>query len=503
MKPMVMLPLAILLAGAYGVFLIARLLRGGQRRAAGSQITDLELMAQHHQVMALLTTGVGLLAGVWLVPLWRAAIGSGPLAWGSAGPFGVRLRADPLGLFMAALAVGLGSLVTLYSARYMSRDGGLEYYYPLLLLMMGGMVGIALAADLFNLYLFCELMSISSYALVAFRKERGLPVEAGFKYLVMGGVGSAMVLLGISLVYRATGQLDLVAIEAASNPIAWLSVPFFIVGFGIKAALVPLHTWLPDAHGEAPSGISAMLSGVVIQSGFYALLRVLLALGFPGEKFGLLLVAFALLGMTVGNLMALVQTKLKRMLAYSSVAQVGYILLGLGMGMHFGAVSAMLGGLFHLLTHAAMKGLSFLCAGAIAFETGLMELEEMEGVGYALPLVGAAFGLAVLGLAGLPPLAGFMSKWLIFKGGMEARSPLGYVCNMMLLANSLLSLGYYLPALGVLFSRSNPRQKQELSRWLSAPILILAALVLILGLYPRPGLALVLPAQAFVFEMLK
>lgn len=474
----VVLPLACLAGGAFAVYLVARLLTG------------------RNDLLALLTALVFAAALVALVPL-QITTGVGHLlVWGHFGPGGAFLRADPGGLVVAGVALGLGLLVALYSGRYLALDHRYETYYPLLLLLVTGLVGMVLAADLFNLYMFCELMSAAAYVLVAFRRRLDTAIEAGFKYLVMGSVGTVIILMGISFVYRETGTLALP--QAMGVPGAWARAGMgcFLVGFGIKSAIVPLHTWLPDAHGRAPSSISAMLSGIVIQSAFYALLKVSLGLGFPAHDLGTLLIVLSLFNMTLGNGLALVQTHTKRLLAYSTIAQMGYIMLSVGIGLRCDVPEAIQAGFFLLLAHAAMKGLAFLCKGVCHFYCDATRITELRGTAMRMPLVAVAFGVALAGLAGVPPLAGFVGKWFILMGALRSLDALGYVGLAALLLNSLLALGYYLPLIGTLFTPQTSEVSEtsevlpqiRISPWMALPIVTLGALVLAIGLYPGPWL---------------
>jgi formate hydrogenlyase subunit 3/multisubunit Na+/H+ antiporter MnhD subunit len=228
------------------------------------------------------------------------------------------------------------------------------------------------------------------------------------------------------------------------------------VGLGIKSAIVPLHTWLPDAHGRAPSSISAMLSGVIVQSAFYALLKVSLGLGFPARDLGTLLIVLSLLNMTLGNGLALVQTHTKRLLAYSTIAQMGYIILSIGVGLRYGVPGAIQAGFLLLLAHAVMKGLAFLCQGVCHFYCDATLIADLRGTAARLPL-----------------------------------DALGYVGLAVLLLNSLLALGYYLPLIGTLFTPQTSKVSEtlEVSPWMAAPIVTLGALVLAIGFYPEPWLA--------------
>jgi proton-translocating NADH-quinone oxidoreductase chain N len=417
------------------------------------------------------------------------------------------LRMDALSVFLALIAQSLGTIVCLYSVVYMENDKGQEYYYPLLLLMVAGIVGIGLATDFLVLYLFFELMSIPSYALVVFRRHEWMAIEAGMKYIVMGAVGSALAFFGISLVYFQTGTLqfnDLIGM-LSTTPILQAALLFLIIGFGVKAAVVPLHTWLPDAHSAAPSGISAMLSGIVIGAGFFTLLRSLLVFSGTGLAAGELLIILALITMSVGNLMAYSQLShsqadLKRILAYSSVAQMGYILLGVGVGLAYGIRVGYEGGLFHIMTHAFMKGLAFLCAGAIIHQLGTRYVDEMEGIGLSMKVTGFAFTLSLLSLAGVPPLSGFMSEWMVFSGGIMTYGTIGLwgiAIAVIALLNALLSLGYYLPIIKTMYlpaERKGILKARDPSAVMLLAILILAGLTIILGVWPELGLKAVKPA---------
>lgn len=234
---------------------------------------------------------------------------------------GIWLRADAISLLLTLMVLTLGTLVMLFSGPYMAGEVGEEKFYAMLLAMMGMVIGLGCASDLFNLWVWFEGMAVSSYLLVAFYREQPASLEAGMKYLVQSATGSVLVLLGIALVLSKTGNLDLQTIKisnvwsGANSSTALLAAGLFIIGFGVKVALVPLHTWLPDAHSQAPSGISAMLSGVVIEAGLVAMLRALGAVG-QVVDWRILLLSFGTLNILFGNLMALRQTMVKRMLAY-------------------------------------------------------------------------------------------------------------------------------------------------------------------------------------------
>ncbi len=425
------------------------------------------------------------------------------------------LQVDGISLLLAAVVLGLGTLVVLYSIPYMAGEPGEEKYYAMLLAMLGVMIGLGCTRDLFNLWVWFEAMAVSSYLLVAFYRNQPESLESGIKYLVQSATGSVLVLLGIGLVLSQTGTLDLVKISESAQPTPLLAAAgvLFLVGFGVKIALVPLHTWLPDAHSQAPSGISAMLSGVVIEAGLIALLRVLSVLN-NVASWGLLLAGFGALNMLYGNLVALKQTQIKRLLAFSSLSHMGYILLGFGFAIDSGLFLGAQGAFFHIINHGIMKGLAFLAAGVFIFiehhHTGKQSpllINDLAGMARRYPIPALALSLAVLGLGGLPPLAGFMSKWQIFLGGFEIQR--GWASGLVIFAalNSVLSLAYYAPLVNTLYRQtpSTPeREKIKIPVAILTPLLILSLLVIVFGLLPGLMDWLTYPAaQALVMGLAK
>ena len=488
----VVAPLICMAVGAFAIYLAAQLLSG-------------RLRALRNALLASITALVFATALATMIPLSMATRASAnrpagstenPVdispRWGGEEHNSPFLRADPGAVVVMSVALGLGMLVSIYSARYLSLDRRYAIYYPLLLLLVTGLSGMVLAADLFNLYLFCELMSVAAYVLVAFRRHTDTAVEAGFKYLVMGSVGTIIILMGISFIYRETGSVTLPAAEGTSGLWTRIGMACFLVGLAIKSAIVPLHTWLPDAHGRAPSSISAMLSGIVIQSAFYAMLKVSLGLGFTARALGTVLIWLSLFNMTLGNGMALVQTNTKRMLGYSTIAQMGYMMFIIGVGLRHDIPAAIQAGFFFLIAHAAIKGLAFLCKGVCHFYCDTTTIAQLRGTARQLPLVAVAMSVALGGLAAVPPLAGFAGKWFILVYAMRAVEPLVFAGVVILLLNSLLSLGYYLPLIATLFTspRAGPDEiaRIPISPWMAFPLVILGGVVIAIGLYPGPWL---------------
>ena len=412
---------------------------------------------------------------------------------------GMTLRIDSISLVLAAIALSLGTLVVLYSNRYVAHEENEDKYYAMLVALVGVMIGLGCATDLFNLWVWFEAMAISSYLLVAFYRDQPASLEAGVKYLVQSAVGSVLVLLGIALVLAMTGTTNLAEIRVAAARADALPLlaagALFMIGFGVKAALVPMHTWLPDAHSQAPSGISAMLSGVVIEAGLIALLRAVASLSGVTLSWGILLMAFGALNMLAGNLLALRQKQVKRMLAFSSLSHMGYMLVGLGIAVYMGQSAAASGSFFHLINHGLMKGLAFLAAGALLYLLFIkagdhhspLTVSDLGGAARKYPIVAFTLSIAVLGLAGLPPFAGFMSKWQIFAAGFETRNIAIDLLVIFAALNSILSLAYYAPIVNAVY-RQEPSEAvtrgQAMSWTMSLPLILLAAAIVILGVWP-------------------
>jgi proton-translocating NADH-quinone oxidoreductase chain N len=409
----------------------------------------------------------------------------------------VVLQLDGIGLVLAATVLTVGTAVALHSCVYMAGEIGEEKYYAMLLAMMGVMIGLGAAGDLFNLWVWFEAMAVSSYLLVAFYREQPAALEAGMKYLVQSALGSVLVLFGIALVLAQTGSLALDKIRAsaqAGTPALLAAGALFVIGFGVKIAMVPMHTWLPDAHSQAPSGISAMLSGVVIEAGLVALLRALLPLAGVSPSWGILLMAFGALNMLYGNLLALRQEQVKRLLAFSSLSHVGYMLLGLGISIHVGQAAGAQGAFFHLFNHGLMKGLAFLAAGALLYALHLaagshspLLIRDLDGAAARYPVVALTLSIALLALGGLPPLAGFMSKWQIFVAGFQTHTVL--IAGLVIFAalNSVLSLAYYAPLVNAVYRKApSPvvREGVALPVSMVLPLAVLALAVIVLGCWP-------------------
>ena len=420
-------------------------------------------------------------------------------------PIGIRLRHDGLSALMLLLINGIGFLVGLYAVEFMRRYGSIARYHALFLFLVAGMNGAVLAGDLFNLYVFIEIAGIASYALVAFGRTAE-DLEASFRYAVLGSLASTLILTAIVLVYTLTGTLDLahvaarLADTAPGGPLL-LAIGLFVAGLALKAALAPFHAWLPDAHPAAPAPGSAILSGVLIKAtGVYVLARLVFnVLGATPEILAALR-WLGLLSMVVGGLLAVRQDDIKRLLAYSSIGQVGYVVAGLGLGTALGLAGA----LFHLVNHAVCKSLLFLDAGAVERAAGTRALGELGGLGRVIPVASRTSLVASLSIAGVPPFGGFWSKLLIVVACVEA-GYLGLAVAAVLF--SVVTLGYQLRLQRGCFDSPAPAAARALvpgtPPLMAAPMVVLAVFCAGLGLLAVPGLGQPLGIVAAVAVLAK
>jgi multicomponent Na+:H+ antiporter subunit D len=369
-------------------------------------------------------------------------------------PIGIYLVLDGLSVFMLCIINLIAFLSGFYSISYISRYTAENNYYALFSLMVAGMNGVILTGDLFNLFVFIEIAVIASYALVAFGIEKE-ELEASFKYQVLGCMASILILFSIGLLYWNTKTLNIADISTIVktgiyNKVLIFSQLVLLTGFGLKAAIIPFHAWLPDAHSSAPSPISAMLSGVLIKSvGIYAIIRLFFNMFSISYEVALTLTILGVLSMIVGSLLAIGQWDVKRLLAYSSISQVGYIIMGVGIGLMIItkngnrtiAALSIFGGLFHLVNHAVFKGLLFLSAGAVEYRTGTRNLKELGGLSGKMPITSSSSLIASLAISGIPPFNGFFSKLVIIIAAIQAHF---YWLAFIAIIVSIITLAYFL-----------------------------------------------------------
>jgi len=368
--------------------------------------------------------------------------------------FNFVFRADLLGLFVGLISVVLWTLSSIYSIEYMRHSHAHARFNIFSLLSLSGMMGVVFTGNLFTLYIFFELLSVAS-AILVFHEETPEAMKAGFKYLFLGIAGGLVLLFSIIMTYYLTGTGDLTLIGLGLQGSKWLPWIFwgYIIGFGVKAGMFPLHIWLPSAHPVAPSGASALLSGVMIKAGAYGIFKTIYhIIGYQDmvkNHMGLMLpmLIISLITIFLGSACAITQTEIKKMLAYSSISQIGYIIMGFCLLAPRGIV----GGIMHIFAHALMKGTLFMCAGAFIYKTGLRNLEDLKGIGRRMPWVTLAFSICAFSMIGLPPFVGFISKWFLALGALDMMKMgnywpgFGIIALLTLLLSSLLNLVYYGP----------------------------------------------------------
>lgn len=410
--------------------------------------------------------------------------------------FGIGLEVDSLSIFLALIITVASLLSVIYSLKYMSKDNGLEKYYVLFLLLTSSMIGFVFTGDLFNMYVMLEIMTFSAIALTAFRNYKDKSVEAAFKYIVTGSLGSSLILLGTALIYMETKTLNIAEITAVIRgssdftPVMVLAFSTIIVGYAVKAFMVPCHTWPTDAHMAAPSSISMILSGVMSKTGVYGIIRLVFILfGLSSNKYvGLLILLWGIITMVIGVSMALLQHDFKRLLAFHSVSQIGYIITALGIAvLESGSVRvvAMTGSLYHMVNHALFKGLLFLTAGAVLYVTGTTDLDKLSGLGKRMPFTMAMFLIGAAAISGIPPFNGFASKWIIYEAGLTGSY--GLVSVIAVVVSALTLASFIKVGHSAFFGplREGHKKIIDVPFTMKIPMAILAVGTLIFGVFPQ------------------
>ena len=398
------------------------------------------------------------------------------------------LNLDSLGLFMLCLISFLSFLVTIYSLSYMEKYSNLNYYYFLLLLFIGSMNGAVIAGDFISFFLFWEIMTISSFLLVIFDGTEESK-KAGIKYIIMTTAGSLIMIFSIGAIYTLTGTVSIAWLIknniAVTGRLIQMVLIFFMIGLGVKAGVVPLHTWLPEAHPSAPSPISSLLSGVMIKVGVYMMIRIFCQIFSIPISWHLIVSFLGALTILVGVMFALVEHDAKRLLAFHSISQIGYIVLGIGVGT-FLSVS---GALFHLINHALFKGLLFLCMGSVIYKTQQRDLDKLGGLAKSMPLTFITCLVASLSISGVPPFNGFVSKWIIYQSLLESGSKLNMFFLVAAVFGSALTLASFMKLIYSVFLGQLPKSDIQNSGdvpWtMYTPQVILAGLCILFGIFSQ------------------
>jgi NADH-quinone oxidoreductase subunit M len=415
------------------------------------------------------------------------------------------LFVDGISVSLAIITTVLIIVAALFSINYMEGKKNLAVYYSLLTMLSLGLVGVFITSNLLLFYFCWELMLVPAYFIIGGWGYRD-PYRAAFKFFIFTHAGAVFVLLGIGAIYMTTGATDVFQVQTAlmafPDIAKWILLAL-TAGFAVKMAVVPVHLWLPDAHSEAPSPMSALLSGVIISAGAYAIMRLSLGTVFPavmgtafGSDFMHGLTVFGVISAFFGSLIALVETDIKRIIAYSSISHMGYVMFGLSLfpsSAIAGTVTitaAITGTVLHLVNHAVSKGLLFLSAGAIMHQTEVRDIREMGGLVGKMPFTATASTTAALSIAGTPPFACFISEFLIFVGAFEVINTDGFFLlpTALMLVATVLSLAYSLRYLSHVFlGRTKNEGKKKILDvpiYMKVAMAILVILVIVLGIWP-------------------
>jgi multicomponent Na+:H+ antiporter subunit D len=443
------------------------------------------------------------LAVSWAMPfvagtLLYQVLTGGPISYRLGGwepPFGIEYRVDALNAFVLMLVSSVGAMIMPFAHRSVAfeiDEGRQAWFYCMYLLCLAGLLGIAITGDAFNAFVFLEISSLSTYVLIALGRDRRALLSA-FQYLIMGTIGATFYVIGVGLIYLVTGTLNMQDLAArlidayAAYPQPVLAgLAFIVVGVGLKLALFPLHVWLPNAYAYAPSIVSAFLAATATKVAVYLLIRFAYsvfgkAIDFPALTVANLITGLSIAAMFVGAVIAVYQTDLKRMLAYSSISQIGYITLGIGLANQAGLT----GGIVHLANHAFMKAALFLALGAVVYRIGTCKLHDLAGIGRRMPLTMTAFAIAGFGLIGTPGTAGFISKWYLALGALSLG---GWPLLLVIVASSMIAIIYVGRVVEIMWFRDEApavAEAREAPVTMLVPILVLAAATIYFGIDTR------------------
>ena len=396
-------------------------------------------------------------------------------------PLGINLVYGPFAAFMTAMITMLGFVIWIYSYRFIRREPA-DKFYMLFMLLITGSVGIFLTGDIFNLFVFLEIVAISAYSLTAFLRDKD-GAEAGFKYLLIGSFASTFVLLAIVILYSQVGTLNMAEISLLMPTVPFhikiIILAFFIAGLGIEAELFPLNGWAPDAYSQAPTPVGAVFAGIVVKSGVYALIMVVHVLFDIKSAFDLLII-LGIITLLIAEMSAMRQKQIKRMLAFSSIGQMGLIIIAFSLG----TVDGMFGGIFHMFNHAIIKSMLFFAAGYLVYNSNKKEVTDFDGLGKKMPFTAFIFSMGALAIIGLPPFSGFWSKFSILTATAETGH---YAIIALVLIGGIIEAVYYLRIVGKLYFKDY-KDDFVVSRASISGVIsmgILALIIIVVGVYPN------------------
>ena len=399
-----------------------------------------------------------------------------------AAPWGIEYRVDMLAAYLIVIVSGIGAVTMLYARQSVEAEiprDRIYLFYTMYLLTLSGLLGIATTGDTFNLFVFLEISSLSTYVMVSLGAERRA-LTAAFRYLVLGTLGATFYVIGVGLMYQMTGTLNMADLvdrlpEVAETRTILAAVAFLTVGIGLKLGLFPVHVWLPNAYTYAPSVVTAFLAATATKVAVYVLVRIYYTL-FKGGVFETLpvdeiLLALSLVAIVAMSAVAIFQTNVKRLLAYSSVAQIGYMLIGISLV----TVTGLTAGILHLFNHALMKGALFLALGCVFFRIRSVNVDDMAGLGKVMPWTMAAFVAGGLSLIGIPLTVGFVSKWYLILASLEKE---WWPLAAAILFSSLLAVIYMWRVIEVAYFRERPAGATAIGE---APLAMLAPMWVLVG----------------------
>ena len=407
---------------------------------------------------------------------------------------GIALEVDALSLFFALLVAVAVFVSCVYSIKYMEHDDNIPQYYTLFLMLAGGVMGLVLSGDLFNMFIMVEILTFAAVALTAFRNTARGALEAAFKYLVVGSIGSTCILAGTIMLYAQAHTLNFAQLSALipgnMNGATRVAFALLFVGFSTKAFLVPFHPLAADAHGAAPASVSVLISGVLTKSGIYGIIRLAYflfnSMSLPTIRW--MLVVVGSVSMFVCVTMALAQHDFKRLLAFHSISQIGYVLTAVGLSSALG-ISA---GLYHAMNHTIFKGLLFLAAGAVLHETGTTDLGKLGGLAKKMPHTTVLFLIGAFSISGVPPFNGFASKWMIYQATYQKAvetNNIGFLLvTIVALVTSTLTLASFVKVSQSVFFGQMPKEYEnvkEVPFGMRLAMGILACLCIVTGLFPK------------------
>ena len=416
---------------------------------------------------------------------------------------------EPFGLYLDAVAfpitfaiVVLGFLSVVYAVGYTEHTKNKPTFFANQLFFIMGMIWVTLATNVIEFFIAWEMMLVPSYFLLLFWGFPETRKRTALKFWLYTQSGAVCILIAFGLLYAQVGTFVIANIIAGGDLVFKVIFILLAAGFLVKMAVFPIHWWLPPVHAEAPTPISVLLSGAMIETGAYALVRFgTITLNEVAVYFSIGVAALGVITMFYGGFMALAQVDIKRLLAYSSVSQMGYVLFAIGTATTVGVS----GGMFHLINHAFSKGLLFMTAGAVIHQTGLRDIKKMGGLSNKMPITAFAAAIGMMSIAGSPPLSGFASEWMMFLGGFNAAIPVpgaGIVMPFLILAilaasSSILSAAYMLRFFWRVFLGPNPDELEDVKespRSMTAPMIVLGVLIVIFGIFPSLALNVIVPA---------